>query len=153
VTTILTRNVKLYDGFPPGTGTITIGDDNSFTLTKIDTATNQPMSTIFNTPINAIVARGQGTALRLRVGTVTKRVDFSLTSELVRGFGGIAGDVAGGVLANKSGIKDVVSALRKGGAQVRYLGYWQRIFLIWGIAIAFIIVIIAIIGLAALSQH
>jgi hypothetical protein len=152
VTAILTHNVKLYDGFPPGTGTITIGDDNSFTLTKIDTATNQPVATLISTPMSGLLVRGSATRLRFTAGTVRKVVDFSLTSELVRNYG-IAGDIAGGVLAGKSGVKPVVSALRKGGANVRYLTYWQRRALIGGIAIVFVIVVIGIIFLAALAQR
>jgi hypothetical protein len=153
MTAILSHNVKLYDGFPPGTGTITIGDDNSFTLTKIDTATNQPIATLISTPMNQLQVRGRGTALRFRAGTITKRVDFSLGSELVRNELGLAGEIAGGVMASKSGIKDVVAALRKGGADVRYITYLQRILITWGIAIAFIIVIILIIAGLALGQR
>jgi hypothetical protein len=153
VTAILSRNVKLFDGFPPGTGTITIGDDNSFTLTKIDPSTNQPVATLISSPINQLQVRGRGTAVRFRTGTLTKRVDFSLGSEFVRGELGLVGDIAGGVMANKSGVKDVIAALRKGGADVRYLTYWQRIFIIWGIVIVFFIVLIGIIALAALGQH
>jgi hypothetical protein len=155
VTAILTHNVKLYDGFPPGTGTITIGDDNSFTLTKIDTSTNQPMATLISTPLSGLQVRGRGTALRFRTtsdtGTITKRVDFSLGSELVRNELGLAGEIAGGVMANKSGVKDVVAALRKGGADVRYITYVQRILITWAIAIGFIIVIVAIIAGIALT--
>ncbi|HEX4059317.1 MAG TPA: hypothetical protein VHX87_13495 [Galbitalea sp.] len=153
MTAILSRNVKLFDGFPPGTGTIAIGDDNSFTLTKIDTSTNQPIATLMSTPINQLQVRGSATALRLVAGGIRKRVNFSLGSEFVRGELGLVGDIAGGVMAKKSGVKDVVAALRKGGADVRYLSYWQRILLIWGIVIVFIIVIIGIIALAALAQH
>lgn len=153
MTAILSRNVKLFDGFPPGTGTITIGDDNSFTLTKIDPSTNQPVATLISSPINQLQVRGRGTAVRFRTGTLTKRVDFSLGSEFVRGELGLVGDIAGGVMANKSGVKDVIAALRKGGADVRYLTYWQRIFIIWGIVIVFFIVLIGIIALAALGQH
>ena len=153
MTALLTRNVKLYDGFPPGTGTITINDDNTFVLTKIDPSTNQPISTIFNTPMNQLQVRGRGTALRFAVGAIRKRVDFSLGSELIRNDFGIAGEIAGGVMAGKSGVKDVVSALRKGGADVRYLSYWQRIALTWAIAIGFIIVIVAIIVGIAFAQR
>lgn len=153
MTAILSKNVKLFDGFPPGTGTITIGDDNSFSLTKIDTATNQPVATLISTPMNALQVRGRGTMLRFRTGTITKRVDFSLGSEMIRGELGIAGEIAGGVMAKKSGVQDVVAALRKGGADVRYLSYVQRILLTWGIALAFIIVIIAIIAGVALTQR
>lgn len=153
MTAILTKNVKLFDGFPPGTGTVTIGDDNSFTLTKIDTATNQPVATLISAPMNQLQVRGRGTMLRFRTGTITKRVDFSLGSEFVRGELGIAGEIAGGVMANKSGVKDVVAALRKGGADVRFITYVQRILITWGIAIAFIIVIVAIIAGIALTQR
>lgn len=153
MTALLTHNVKLYDGFPPGTGTITINDDNTFVLTKIDPSTNQPIATIFNTPMNQLRARGRGTALTFTVGTQRKRVDFSLGSELIRNDFGLAGEIAGGVMANKSGIKDVVAALRKGGADVRFITYVQRILITWGIAIAFIVVIVAIIAGVALTQR
>jgi len=153
VTALLTNTVKLYDGFPPGTGVITINDDNTFVLTKVDPSTNQPTATLISSPINALTARGRGTMVRFRTGTVTKAVDFSLGSELVRGEFGIAGDIAGGVLAGKSGVTDVIAALRKGGATVKYLTYWQRIGRNWLIAIGFIVVIVVIIALVALAQR
>ena len=152
MTAILTHNVKLYDGFPPGTGTITIGDDNSFTLTKIDTATNQPVATLISTPLSGLLVRGHATRLRFTAGAVRKMVDFSLTSELVSNYG-LAGDIAGGVLAGKSGVKQVVDALRKGGATVKYMTYWQRRALIWAIALGFVIVVILIIVAAAFAQR
>ena len=66
---------------------------------------------------------------------------------------GIAGDIAGGVLAGNSGVTSVVAALRKGGATVKYLTYWQRRALNWAIALGFIVVIILIIAVAALAQR
>jgi hypothetical protein len=112
MTALLTQNVKLYDGFPPGTGTITINDDDSFVLTKIDSSTNQPISTIYNTPMSQLQVRGRGTALRFLAGGIRKR-----------------------------------------GADVRYLSYWQRIALTWAIAIVFIVVVVGIFVLVALGQH
>lgn len=153
MTATLTRNVKLYDGFPPGTGTITINDDNTFVLTKIDPSTNQPIATIYNTPMSGMRVRGSATRLRFLAGGIRKSVDFSLGSEFVRNEFGLAGEIAGGVMASRSGVGDVVKALRKGGADVRYLGYAQRILLIWGITILFIAVVIGIIVLAALGQQ
>jgi hypothetical protein len=149
----LTRTVKMYDGFPPGTGVITINDDNTFVLTKVDPATNQPISTIINTPINQLAVRGRGTMVRFRTAMATKAVEFSLGSEFVRGDFGIAGDVAGGMLAGNSGVKEVIAALRRGGAEVKYLTYWQRIGRNWLIAIGFIVVIIVIIALIALAER
>jgi hypothetical protein len=153
VTAVQTHTVKLYDGFPPGTGVITINDDNTFVLQKIDPTTGAPLATIFNTPINQMNVRGSASAMRFRVGAVTKRVDFSLGSELVRGFGGLAGEIAGGVMVGKSGVADVAKALRAGGAQVRYWSYWRRIGMIWLIVIGFFVVFFGIIFLAALGSH
>jgi hypothetical protein len=153
MTALLTRNVKLYDGFPPGTGTITINDDNTFVLAKIDASTNQPTATLISAPINTLAVRGRGTMVRFRTGTITKAVDFSLGSELIRGEMGIAGDIAGGVLAGKSGVTDVIAALRKGGATVKYLSYWQRTGRNWLIALGFIIVIFGIIAIAVVAQR
>jgi hypothetical protein len=153
VTAILAQTVKLYDGFPPGTGIITIGDDNSFLLTKVDPATNQPIATLITSPINGLTVRGRGTMVRFRTATTTKAVDFSLGSELIRNDFGIAGDIAGGVLAGKSGVKPVIDALRKGGATVRYLTYWQRRALNWAIALGFFVIIILIIVVAVLAQR
>ena len=62
-------------------------------------------------------------------------------------------EIAGGVMANKSGVSDVMAALRKGGAQVKYLTYVQRILRNWLIAICFIVVIFGIIALAAIAQR
>lgn len=153
MTAILTHTVKLYDGFPPGTGVITIGDDNSFVLTKVDPSTNQPIRTDISVPMNQLAVRGRGTMVRFRTGTITKNVDFSLKSELVRNDLGLAGEIAGGVFASKSGVTDVIAALRKGGAQVSYLSYVQRILRNWLIAICFIVVIVGVIALAAVAQH
>ena len=153
MTALLTRNVKLYDEFPPGTGTITINDDNTFVLTKIDPTTNQPISTIYNTPMSQLQVRGSATALRFLAGGIRKRVDFSLGSEFARNELGFAGEIAGGVLAGRSGVKDVVAALRKGGADVHYLSYWGRIAITWAIAIVFIIVVIAVVVALALGQQ
>ena len=153
MTAVLTHVVKLFDGFPPGTGMITINDDNSFSLTKVDPSTNQLISTVISTPLSGLLVRGRGTRLTFSAGTMRRSVDFSLTSELIKNDFGIAGDIAGGVLAGKSGVTDVVAALRKCGATVKYLTYWQRRALNWAIALGFIIVIILIIAVAALAQH
>ena len=153
MTAVLTHVVKLFDGFPPGTGMITINDDNSFELTKVDPSTNQPISTVISTPLSGLLVRGRATRLTFSAGTVRRSVDFSLTSELVQGGFGIAGDIAGGVLAGNSGVTNVVAALRKGGATVKYLTYWQRRALNWAIALGIIVVIILIIAVAALAQR
>jgi hypothetical protein len=153
VPAVVTQTVKLFDGFPPGTGLITVNDDNTFVLAKIDPATNQPISTVISTPLSGLLARGSGTRLTFTAGTVKRSVDFSLASELIKNDFGIAGDIAGGVLAGKSGIGPVVAALRKGGATVKYLTYWQRRALNWAIALGFIIVIILIIVIAAFAQR
>jgi hypothetical protein len=153
MTPVSTHTVKLYDGFPPGTGVITINDDNTFVLQKIDPATGTPIATIFNTPINQLTVRGSASAMRFTAGNVTKRVDFSLASELIRNRGGLVGEIAGGALVSKSGVADVAKALRAGGAQVRYWSYWKRIGVIWLIVIGFFVVIIGAIVLAALVQR
>jgi hypothetical protein len=150
---MLTQNVKLYDGFPPGSGLIQIGDDNTFTLTKLNSAVGGAGQVIFNAPVNQVAARGSASAITFTVGGMRKRVDFSLGSEAVRDFGGLAGEIAGGVMVSRSGVKQVVDALRKGGASVRYLSYIQRILRIWAIVIGFFVVIIVIIALAALAQR
>jgi hypothetical protein len=153
VTAILTHTVKMLDGFPPGTGVITINDDNTFVLTKVDPSTNQAIRTDISTPMSQLAVRGRGTFVRFRTASVTKNVDFSLSSELIRNDFGIAGEIAGGVMANKSGVGEVMAALRKGGAQVKYLTYVQRILRNWLIAICFIVVIVGVIALAALAQR
>jgi hypothetical protein len=153
VSAILTHPVKLYDGFPPGAGMITINDDNTFQLTKVDPSTNQPISTVISTPLSGLLVRGRATRLTFTAGGVKRSVDFSLASELVQNELGLAGDIAGGVLAGKSGVKDVVAALRKGGATVKYLTYWQRRALNWAIALGIFVIVIVVIGLAVISQH
>ncbi len=152
MTATLTNPVKLYDGFPPGSGLITINDDNTFVLSKLDPSTKQPIATIINTPMSQLAVRGRATRLTFTAGGVRRSVDFSLTSEFI-GSEGLIGDIAGGVLAGKSGVKPVVEALRKGGAQVRYLTYWQRRALIWAIALGFVVVILLIVVLSALAQR
>jgi hypothetical protein len=153
VPAVVTQTVKLFDGFPPGTGLITVNDDNTFVLSKVDPATNQPISTVITTPLSGLLARGSGTRLTFTAGTVKRSVDFSLASEFVKNDFGIVGDIAGGVLAGKSGIKNVVDALRKGGATVKYLTYWQRRALNWAIALGIFVVVIIIVVLAVLAQH
>jgi hypothetical protein len=153
VPAVVTQTVKLFDGFPPGTGLITVNDDHTFVLEKVDPSTNQPISTVISTPLSGLLARGSGTRLTFTAGTVKRSVDFSLASEFIRNDFGIAGDIAGGVLAGKSGIGSVVAALRNGGATVKYLTYWQRRALNWAIALGFIVVIILIIALVAVAQR
>jgi hypothetical protein len=80
-------------------------------------------------------------------------VDFSIGSTMVQGFGGLAGEIAGGVMDSKSGVNDIITALRASGAEVHYWSYWKRVGITWLIAIGFVIVIIAIIALAALGQR
>jgi len=80
---------------------------------------------------------------------VRKMVDFSIGSTMMQGFG-LAGEIAGGVMNSRSGVNQVVAALRRGGAEVHYWSYWKRIGLIWLIVIGFFIVIFGVIALAAL---
>ncbi|HEY5229714.1 MAG TPA: hypothetical protein VIJ11_02330 [Galbitalea sp.] len=153
---VVTQTVQLYDGYTMFSATsavIDVDDDkNTFQLSKIDSGGNRTES-VFNVPINQVVVRGRATRLRLLVGGVRKMVDFSIGSTLVSGFGGMAGEIAGGVMDSKSGVNQVVAALRKGGAEVHYWSYWKRVGITWLIAIGFIIVIIAVVGLAALAQR
>jgi hypothetical protein len=153
---IVTHTVQLYDGFTMFSATpavVDVDDDkNTFQLSKIDSAGNRTES-VFNVPINQVVVRGRATRLRLLVGGVRKMIDFSMASTVVQGFGGMAGEIAGGVLDSKSGVNQIVAALRKGGAEVHYWSYWKRVGITWLIAIGFIVVIIVIIALAALAQR
>jgi ammonia channel protein AmtB len=149
---MLTQNVRLYDGFPPGSGVIQINDDDTFVLTKLSSAVGGAGQVIFTAPLREVAARGSGSTVTFTVGSVRKRVDFSLGSQAVRDFGGLAGEIAGGVMVSRSGVAQVIAALRKGGASVRYRSYIQRLLLIWAIAIGFVVVIIVIIAIAALTQ-
>jgi hypothetical protein len=147
--------VQLYDGFTllsATSGVIDVDEDRQvFLLSKMDAGGNRT-ETVFNVPINQVVVRGQATRLRFLVGGVRKMVDFSIGSTMVQGFG-LAGEIAGGVMNSKSGVNQVVAALRRGGAQVHYWSYWKRIGVIWLIVIAFFVVIFGVIALAALAQH
>lgn len=152
---VITQTVQLYDGYTMFSATsavIDVDDDkNTFQLSKIDGTGNRTES-VFNVPINQVVVRGRATRLRLLVGGVRKMVDFSIGSTVVQGFG-LAGEIAGGVMDSKSGVNQVVAALRKGGAEVHYWSYWKRVGITWLIALGFVVVIIAIIAVAALGQR
>lgn len=152
---VITKTVQLYDGYTllsATSGVIDVDEDRQvFMLSKIDGAGNR-IETVLNAPINQVVVRGQATRLRFLVGGVRKMVDFSLGSTLVQGFG-LAGEIEGGAMNSKSGVNQVVAALRAGGAQVRYWSYWKRIGVIWLIVIGFFVVIFGVIALAALAQR
>jgi hypothetical protein len=153
---VVTKTVQLYDGFTMFSATSAAidvdTDKKTFQLSKIDGAGNR-IESVFNVPANQVVVRGRATRLRLLVGGVRKMVDFSIGSTLVQGVGGFAGEIAGGVMDSKSGVNQVVAALRASGAEVHYWSYWKRVGITWLIAIGFIIVIIAIIAVAALGQR
>lgn len=153
---IVTKRVQLYDGFTMFSATSAAIDvdteKKTFQLSKIDSGGNRTES-VFDVPANQVVVRGRATRLRLLVGGVRKMVDFSIGSTMVQGFGGLAGEIAGGVMDSKSGVNDIIAALRATGAEVHYWSYWKRVGITWLIAIGFVIVIIAIIALAALGQR
>ena len=159
MTPIITHAVKLYDGFPPGNGVVTINDDSTFVLNKVDDA-GQPVSTLMSTPLSGLSVRGRATRLTFSADNVRKSVEFSLGSELARNYGGWAGDmgqaagvIAGGVLANKSGVKPFVDALRAHGASVRYLSYAQRFWRNVAIGVGFLVVLFGFFAIAGALQH
>lgn len=149
---VITQPVQLYDGFTlfsATSGAIDVDEDRQlFQLSRIDPGGNR-IETVLSAPISQVVVRGQATRLRFLVGGVRKMVDFSIGSTMMQGFG-LAGEIAGGVMNSRSGVNQVVAALRRGGAEVHYWSYWKRIGLIWLIVIGFFIIIFGVIALAAL---
>ena len=150
---VITRTVQLYAGatmFSATPAAIDIDEEKkTFALSTIDAQGNR-LETVFSAPLSEVVARGQATRLRFTVNGVRRWVDFSIGASMVQGFG-IAGEIAGGVMNNNSGVNQVVAALRAGGAQVRYWSYWKRLGVTAAIVVGLLIVIILIITATALS--
>lgn len=152
---VLTLPVQLYDGFTmfsAASAVVDIDSDNqTFVLSKIDGSGNRT-ETVFNTPINQVVARGSATRVRLTVNGVRKMIDFSIAGSMVQGFG-IVGEIAGGVLNSRSGVTQAIAALRHGGAEVHYLSYGKRIAITWLIVLGVFVVTFGLIFAAAVSQQ
>lgn len=152
---VLTQTVQLFAGatmFSATPAVIEIDDERrTFTLSTIDAQGNRT-ATVFNSPISEVVVRGQSTRLRFLINGVRRWVDFSIGSSMVQGLG-IAGEIAGGVMNKKSGVNEVVAALRAGGAQVRYWSYWKRIGITWAIALGVVVVIVALVGTSVLGRY
>ena len=139
---VITHAVQLYDGFTLFSATSAVidididEDQHSFHLSKIDSGGNR-VETVFDVPISQVVVRSRATRLRLLVGGVRKMIDFSMASSVAQGLGGLTGEIAGGVLDSKSGVNQVVAALRRGGAEVHYWSYWKRVGITWLITLGF----------------
>jgi hypothetical protein len=156
---LITHAVKLYDGFAPTDGVVTINDDNTFVLAQLD-ATGQPGAPEMNVPLGSLVVRGRATRLTFSANGVRRSAEFSIVSQLARNYGGWAGDmgqaagvIAGGVLAANSGVGPFVAALRKGGASVKYLSYGQRLARNIAIGVGFLVVLFGFFAIVAAFQH
>jgi hypothetical protein len=150
---VISQPVQLFAGatiFSAAPAVIDIDQDRkTFQLSTIDGQGNR-IESVYNAPISDVMVRGQATRLRFLINGVRRWVDFSIGSSMVQDFG-LAGEIAGGILNNNSGVNQVVTALRDGGAHVRYWSYWKRVGVTWAIAGGIVVMIILIVTAVALS--
>jgi hypothetical protein len=153
VPVVLTQNLDVYDGvstFSARAAVMEINDDNTFTLAKVDRATNAKIEPIFtNVPLSQLIVKGSGSSLKFSHAGVTKRVDFSVASRAVGAVGGVIGMAVQSSMVNKSGITYWVDALRKNGASVKYMSQGKIMGLGLAIGFGIVIVVVVIVVIAA----
>jgi hypothetical protein len=153
VPVVLTQNLDVYDGvstFSARPAVMEINDDNTFTLAKVDPATNSKTEPIFtNVPVSQLVVKGSGSSLKFTHNGVTKRVDFSVASRAVGAVGGIIGMAVQSSMVGKSGIVYWVDALRKNGASVKYMSQGKIMGLGLGIGFGIVVLVVIIVVIAA----
>jgi hypothetical protein len=153
VPVVLSQNLDVYDGvstFSARPAVMEINDDNTFTLAKVDRATNAKIEPVFtNVPLSQLTVKGTGSSLKFSHAGVTKRVDFSVASRAVGAVGGVIGMAVQSSMVNKSGVTYWVDALRTNGASVKYMSQGKAMGIGLGIGFGIVVVVIVVVVLVA----